>query len=279
MLLTVNAVCVQPARAADNGTYPPDSKPFGLSYGEWSAKWWQWVYSTKLEQNPQLQGIPPSFPADKVDCSLGQSGPVWFLGADFGGTAARECKDTVPTDVSLFFPVVNTYFGVIGFDCIHQGSFAHVTYPFSPVNDCLANPWPSFDLGIAPADQPNVHNWDDLVKLVANELTTVFEADVDGVPIIAYRAQAPTFSVTTPSQNVLGYTWPGVPGQRGLGKPGERGLGKCGTCVADTYYPNGSDGYWLMLKPLTLGHHTVHFSGGGFLDVTYGFTVAPDKKQ
>jgi len=44
-----------------------------------------------------------------VDCSLGQSGPVWFLGADFGGIASRACKDPIPPDVALFFPVTNTY--------------------------------------------------------------------------------------------------------------------------------------------------------------------------
>src|SRR5438874_2855988 len=24
------------------GIHPPNSKPYGLSYGEWSAQWWQW---------------------------------------------------------------------------------------------------------------------------------------------------------------------------------------------------------------------------------------------
>jgi hypothetical protein len=24
--------------------FSADSKPYGLTYGEWTAKWWQWVY-------------------------------------------------------------------------------------------------------------------------------------------------------------------------------------------------------------------------------------------
>jgi hypothetical protein len=80
------------------------------------------------------------------------------------------------------------------------------------------------------------------------------------------------FNVTTPPHNVLGYVWPGTPGQPGLGM--------FGTGVPDTYGPNGSDGYWLMLRPLPPGRHTVHFSAGAappWLDVTYDFTVAPTK--
>lgn len=41
------------------------------------------------------------------------------------------------------------------------------------------------------------------------------------------------------------------------------------------YYPGMVDGYWVMLRPLSLGQHTLHFGGGtGFvLDITYNLTV------
>jgi len=73
MLLTVTAVCVQPAHAADSGIYLPASSPFGLSYDNWSAKWWQWVYSIPRETKPQYQGIvqrPEVTVPVTVDCSL-----------------------------------------------------------------------------------------------------------------------------------------------------------------------------------------------------------------
>jgi hypothetical protein len=40
-----------------------------------------------------------------------------------------------------------------------------------------------------------------------------------------------------------------------------------------------ADGYWVLLSPLSVGNHTIHFAGGfesGFsLDVTYHITVSP----
>ena len=80
---------------------PPQSNPYGHSYGEWSQKWWQWAY-----------GLPatghPLFDETGADCGAGQSGPVWFLGGVFNvtGTVVRtECF--VPVGKALFFPIVN----------------------------------------------------------------------------------------------------------------------------------------------------------------------------
>ena len=42
------------------------------------------------------------------------------------------------------------------------------------------------------------------------------------------------------------------------------------------YFPAVTDGYWVMLRPLSLGNHTIHFGGtwGAFvLDITYNLTV------
>jgi hypothetical protein len=85
---------------------PINSKPYGMSYGEWSAAWWQWAYSLPADGHPLF---------DTADCSEGQSGKVWFLGGTFTtveeapgvvvGEAEREC--TVPAGTALFFPIVN----------------------------------------------------------------------------------------------------------------------------------------------------------------------------
>ena len=49
----------------------------GKTYGEWSAGWWQWMFSIKAAENPQdAQG--------EMDCSVHQSGPVWYLAGLFG---------------------------------------------------------------------------------------------------------------------------------------------------------------------------------------------------
>ncbi|MBM3225260.1 MAG: hypothetical protein FJZ47_15860 [Candidatus Tectomicrobia bacterium] len=87
------------------------------------------------------------------------------------------------------------------------------------------------------------------------------EASVDGRPLrdlLEQRVQSPVMTFTYPPSNVFG-----VP-------PG-------------TYAPNVADGYWLMLAPLRVGTHTLHFkaeiTGGPFvgtvIEVTYHLTIAP----
>ena len=31
---------------------PPNSSPYGLSYGEWGAEWWKWALGVPLAENP-----------------------------------------------------------------------------------------------------------------------------------------------------------------------------------------------------------------------------------
>ncbi|PYJ19840.1 MAG: hypothetical protein DME99_11560, partial [Verrucomicrobia bacterium] len=78
---------------------PPHGRPYGLSYGEWGAQWWRWAYSFPAAQFPPLQ-------AGEVDCSLGQSGSVWFLAGTAGqGPVTRSC--TIPAGKALFFPIIS----------------------------------------------------------------------------------------------------------------------------------------------------------------------------
>ena len=92
------------ARGTPNPTViPHTARPYGLSYGQWSARWWQFVFSIPAADNPQLHD-------DK--CEVGQSGPVWFLTGKFCVeescqsflSATRSC--TIPAGKALFFPIV-----------------------------------------------------------------------------------------------------------------------------------------------------------------------------
>jgi len=77
----------------------PQSKPYGMSYAQWSVRWWQWVFSLPANNSPIL---------DTGDCSAGQSGPVWFLaGAFVPTTVTRTC--TIPAGKALFFPLANAW--------------------------------------------------------------------------------------------------------------------------------------------------------------------------
>ena len=93
------------------GILPPGSNAYGSTYGEWSAKWWQWAYSMPTTSHPLFD----------ADCSKGQSGDVWFLGGTFSseqlpsgiyvGIANRNC--VIPTGKALFFPILNVESSVI----------------------------------------------------------------------------------------------------------------------------------------------------------------------
>jgi hypothetical protein len=83
------------------GILPPDSHPYGATYGEWSARWWQWVVSIPASTSP-LTDTDGSF------CNIGQTGHVWFLAGSWGyGDWDRSC--TIPTGTAIFVPLANAF--------------------------------------------------------------------------------------------------------------------------------------------------------------------------
>jgi hypothetical protein len=80
--------------------FPPDSRPYNLTYADWSAKWWQWALSIPANINPLLDQTGEN-------CDVNQSGPVWFLAGTQGGPAERRC--TIPEGMAIFFPIINGY--------------------------------------------------------------------------------------------------------------------------------------------------------------------------
>jgi hypothetical protein len=87
-------------KASYNGLelYAPDSKPFGRTYAEWTARWWQWVLSIAKTENPLVDENGKS-------CAINQNGPVWFLAGTLKGPAERSCA--IPADKAILFPVIN----------------------------------------------------------------------------------------------------------------------------------------------------------------------------
>jgi hypothetical protein len=78
--------------------YPIDSKPNGLTYGDWSAKWWQWAVLTPADKSPLKDNTG-------INCNQGQTYPIWFLAGTFGGSAERTCS--IPAGKAIMFPVYN----------------------------------------------------------------------------------------------------------------------------------------------------------------------------
>lgn len=79
--------------------FPPDSKPYGVSYEEWAVKWWRWLLSIPKARNPALD-------SSGVNSTCNQDDPnVWFLAGTFGGSAERKCK--IPSEKAIFMPIIN----------------------------------------------------------------------------------------------------------------------------------------------------------------------------
>lgn len=180
--------------------FSPNEKPFGLSYGEWSAKWWKWSL-----------GIPtadsPAGDETGAKCGQSQNDPhVWFLAGTFGGPVTRNC--IVPEGKAILLPVVN--------------------------NECSYLEFPAYK---TEAELTNCAS--SLIDKATN-----LKVLIDGVAIQdlnKFRFQSSIFNFSLPSDNVLGLS------------PGTT--------------DSSANGYWIMLKPLSKGVHTIEF-GGSILDVS-----------
>jgi hypothetical protein len=90
MLMAV-AVSAAPAEVV-----PPSSLPYGLSYEEWSAKWWQW-YMSRSTDHVDFVGFP--------GICEGPASRVRFLnGAP--ATATETRKVTIPDETPLFIAIL-----------------------------------------------------------------------------------------------------------------------------------------------------------------------------
>jgi hypothetical protein len=143
-----------------------------------------------------------------------------------------------------FFYLVGTFGGSADRNCTIPKNKAI----FFPIINIVA----TFD-----KNDPNFDTIAKVKKAVSDYIdgATDLKASVDGVSIKnidGLRAQSPAFKLKVPSDNIGGFP-PGT-------------------------YVAVSDGFWVALKPFSIGEHTIHFSGkvpsANFdLDVTYHITV------
>jgi len=210
----------------------------GMTYGELSAKWYQWAFSMPYTHHPLF---------DTSDCSTGQSGPVWFLGGRFCATygscnpqfVERSC--TVPKSKSLFFPILNS-----------DHSFIEDT------------------AGSTEADLRS--------RAKADMTGTTIQATVDGRPVQPIRvcsagttclsSQSPLVPFTLPAENMLGAIGETVNG------PSTTDLipdGASSMLVTDGHYVLLPP---LPAGPHTIYFHGA-FANGWALDVTYHVNVVP----
>lgn len=83
--------------------FPISSKPFGFTYGEWSAKWWQWLFSIPRSRNP-------AFDRTGDYAHINQVYPnIFFLCQTYEGTMGTMPIRTVtlPSCTAVFMPIIN----------------------------------------------------------------------------------------------------------------------------------------------------------------------------
>ena len=82
-MLGYGSVCIN--RSADSPVlFSKDSTPYGISYGDWIAKWWQWNIGISPAEHPRDHFTPQG-------CSINQNGSVWFLPDILSGKEERTC--------------------------------------------------------------------------------------------------------------------------------------------------------------------------------------------
>ncbi len=218
-LLLAGALQAQTLKSLPPAVYDPAETVFGMSYGEWSASWWQYALAFQNGASP----IPDT---TGQFCNSGQGGPVFFL-AGAWETVERSC--TVPAGKAIFIPLINVECSSVEPDPFYgpDGQKARA---------CAAV-------------------YADGIGLNTLKLT------VDGRKLSGlekYRVQSSYYSFVMPAtDNYLGVVGP-------------------------TSGWSLSDGYWVMLKPLSPGTHVIHFegafvsgpgAGGSPQNVTYNLTV------
>lgn len=209
----------------------PNSLVYNNTFSEWDARWQQWAYSIPVAKHPL-------FDNNNGDCSVGQSGPVWFLGGKFCGNGVPGCDVnnvqrtcTIPRGKMLYFPVYN------GEDSVLEESVAE--NPGKVDKQQIGDMRLHYDAWVVPVTS---------------------YAIIDGVRVPHlenYRVNSTTFGFTIPDDNYLKAVYDP---QYASGFP------------AGTYFPAVDYGEYLMLAPLPPGTHEIKF-GAHFPDGDWGFNI------
>jgi hypothetical protein len=206
---TVNAAAIK------DGGEKGQPKIYGMTYGEWSAKWWQWALAGPEGENA-VQDETGEF------CAVNQpKGKVWFLAGSLGLTGVeRTC--TIPRKRALFYPPVTQLW-----------------------TDCPGTP----DEDLTDAEVRNI-----LTTLAGGDPACQLTSTLDGaaistLQILTVRTQSPTFTILLPENHIpVGGCEPALP------------AGETGRSI--------SEGYWVMLPPLSPGEHVLTLHGAACDPVT-----------
>lgn len=224
--------------------YEPDAVVRGHSISQWVANWWTQVWQTPVH-GPNGTDLNPML-FDDAPSAQGDAGRVFYLYSTFVGGNHTHAA-TVPSGTPLFVPVLPIVFS--NFDTATGN--ASVPPATLPGNSTAAQLSEFAAQAALPALGPggSLH----------------LSVDGKSLPNVgAFREIAPTFSYVLPQDNADQFIF-GQSNLVGLDSPAE------------------ADGYYVILKPLSVGTHVIDFGGvtpGGSLgplnvDITYTVKVVP----
>src|SRR3954449_2740320 len=96
-VVAIGVCVVAPAVAGTVTVLPAGSQVAGRSIGEYTADWWQWALGFTTPDDPFSD-------PDGSKANLNQSGPVFFLAGNAGGSSTRSF--TVPAGKHLLVPLL-----------------------------------------------------------------------------------------------------------------------------------------------------------------------------
>jgi hypothetical protein len=211
------------------------------------AKWWQWALEIPTPINPLIDANP---------CNVNQHGYFFFIGGVFVPVTTSDTSGT-----SKFSDIYQTRdVGHSSDTSVSSDTSGHIertcTIPkgkaiFFPVYNSFSTFGPQPPAAGAPLTLQEAIK---TVKDIVNDATNL-KVSVDGVNIKVdskLRTLTRIFEFTLPADNLFGD--PALAG----------------------HYKAIADGYWVALKPLSVGNHEISISANhpsGDIDITYHIKV------
>lgn len=152
--------------------FPPESKPYGLTFAEHQKDFWKWILSIPANESPVNDRTGEK-------CTNGQSNSnssVFYLSMNTGGISERTCK--VPVGKGLFIPVM-------------QVEYSDKEAPKSSVDDLRK---------AAKKDQDSVNSL----------YLKIGDKEYKYQDLIKYRTQTDVFEVVFPDNGIFGVIEGGV---------------------------------------------------------------------
>ena len=100
MLLSLLSLISSAAGISSVNIFPPESKPYGLSYEQHIKDFWKWIISIPQDKNPWGDQTGENCAIEQLETN---SSTLFYLSGNGGGKSDRTCS--LPAGKSLFIPV------------------------------------------------------------------------------------------------------------------------------------------------------------------------------